>query len=346
MIRHHRLTTAVLALLLPAIGACGNQGTTQPKTSDLLSQQSADRVAIENIIQTSADFDVAFTDDGGELLAQAPSAVSAASGAQSAQMDSTATLPVHWGRWRIPPDQPPTRTVDFLMPPDSGRVLVKINVKYDGWFFVDRTDDGVRNPGKKLLQDKKTRYALFKKIWFHEDGASTDSVFGWRLIALSPGEFTMIDPARQSVHISKVELTGEHSHVTITDPAALLPLGRTPNLLPFFRSGETVKVEASVTNTDTGFDPATYVFLHVPIADQAFPNPRQWQRLLMLDDGTHGDATAGDGVFTAMWTVSNVGRHHVAVDVLNARILQNETDDDYNSTAWGVPYGSYPSLLP
>jgi hypothetical protein len=67
--------------------------------------------------------------------------------------------------------------------------------------------------------------------------------------------------------------------------------------------------------------------------------------MLMYDDGTHGDATPGDGTFTATWTVRDRGRHHIAVDVLNSRCLQNETDDDYNSTTWGIPFVSYPSFL-
>ncbi len=260
--------------------------------------------------------------------------------------DDPATLPVHWGRLRIPPGHPPLRVVEFLIPPGEGRALVKINVKYHGWFFVDRTDDALRNPGRKPLRDQMTRYALFRKVWLHEENAPADSVFGWRLVALSPSEFTMIDPARQTVDISSVTLTGARAHVTITDPSALLSLGRTDELLPLFRVGEEVKMEARVSNTDTGFDPATYVFLHVPIANGPFATPWQRARIRMHDDGTHGDAAAGDGVYTAMWSVANVGRHHIAVDAINSRTLQNETDDDYNSTMWGIPYRSYPALLP
>lgn len=344
MIRHPSLATVLLSLAIPILGGCGPKGALNPEAQNP-SQQSTDRAAIENLIQTSPEFAVAF-DDGGELLGDATTAVATASGSQSAQTDSMAVLPVHWGRWRVPPNHPPARTITFLTPPGSDSALVKINVKYDGLLFVDLTDDGIRNPGKKPLQDQKTRYALFKKIWFHPDSASTDSIFGWRLAALSPSEFTMIDPARQSVQIHSVELTGEHTHLTITDPSALLSLGRTPNLLPLFRARETVTVEASVTNTDHGYQPPTFVYLHVPISDHAFPGPRDWERILMFDDGTHGDAAAGDGVYTAMWTVRDVGRHHIGIDVLNSRCLQNETENDYNSTTWGVPYAAFPSFLP
>jgi hypothetical protein len=334
-----------LAAVLPTfailtLGGCGSSGTTKPA----MDQQSADRSAIQQLIASSPDFAVSFDDEGG---LDGSAAATAPSGALAAGTDSTAIVPTHWGRWRVPPGHPPTLSVTFLEPPDSAHALVKVNVKFDGWFFVDLTDDGVRNPGQKPLLDQKTRYALFKKIWFHPDSTSDDSVFGWRLAAISPIEFTMIDPARQTVAIHSVTLTGEQTHVTITDPATLLSLGpHAAGLLPLFREGETVKVEAAITNTDTGYAPPTFVFLHAPVDEHAFPRPRDWIRILMYDDGTHGDVTAGDGTYTTDWTVANFRRHHIAVDVLNSRCLQNETNDDYNSTTWAVPYAAYPGFLP
>jgi len=337
---HRRLSAALPVLTILFLEGCGATGTVKPA----LTQQSTDRTAIENLVTAAPEFAISFDDDG-ELVGDAPSAVAATSGVQTSQTDSTAILPVRWGRWRVPPHHPPVRTVTFLTPPDSNQALVKVNVKFDGWFFVDLTDDGMRNPGKKPLLDQKTRYALFKKVWFHADSASDDSTFGWRLVAVSPIEFTMIDPGRQTVNIHSVTLTGEHTHVTITDPATLLSLGRTAGLLPLFREGETVKVEAAVTNTDRGYVPPTFVYLHAPIADRQLSGPHDWVRIFMYDDGTHGDVTAGDGTFTADWTVRNLGPHHIAVDVLNSRCLQNQTDDDYNSTTWAVPFASYPNWL-
>jgi len=329
----------VLSILF--LEGCGASNTVKPA----LTQQGADRSAIESLIAAAPEFAISF-DDNGELNGDASAAVAASSGAQTAQTDSTAIVAVHWGRWRVPPNHPPVRTVTFLTPPDSNHALVKVNVKFDGWFFVDLTDDGIRNPGQKLLQDEKTRYALFRKIWFHPDSTSDDSVFGWRLAAVSPIEFTMIDPARQTVAIHSVTLTGAQAHVTITDPSTLLSLGHSTGLLPLFREGETVKVEAAVTNTDQGYVPPTFVYLHAPIEEHAFPGPRDWIRIFMYDDGTHGDTTAGDGTYTAEWTVGAFRRHHIAVDVLNSRCLQNETNDDYNSTTWAIPYESYPGFLP
>ena len=334
------LSAALPLLTILCIQGCGSNGTVKPGTTG----QSADRAAIESLIATAPEFEISYDDDG-ELLGDATTAMAVKTGAQTSQTDSTAVLPVRWGRWRIPPGHPPVRTITFLTPPDSNRALVKVNVKFDGWFFVDLTDDGIRNPGKKPLLDQKTRYALFKKIWFHPDSTSDDSLFGWRLVAVSPVEFTMIDPARQSVTIHSVTLTGERTHITIGDPATLLSLGHSAGLLPLFRRGETVKVEAAVTNTDHGYAPPTFVYLHVPISDRAFLGPFDRIRILMFDDGTHGDTTAGDGTYTATWEVQNRWWNHIAVDVLNSRCLQNQTNDDYNSTTWAVPFVAYPSWL-
>jgi len=332
-----------LALVLPVFSilyleGCSTNGTTKPT----LTEQSADKASIEGLIAADPQFAISF-DDGGDAPADGAASLNSA---QTPQTDSTAVIPPHWGRWRVPPNHPPVRTVTFLTPPDSNKALVKVNVKFDGWFLVDLTDDGILNPGKKPLRDQKTRYALFRKIWFHPDSTSDDSIFGWRLIAVSPIEFTMIDPSRQTVALHSVTLTGEQTHVTITDPATLLSLHRGTGLLPLFREGETVKVEAAVTNTDHGYAPPTFVFLHAPLAEHAFPGARDWIRILMYDDGTHGDVTAGDGTFTAAWVVPRFWLHHIAVDVLNSRCLQNETNDDYNSTTWAVPYAAYPAFLP
>ncbi len=348
-----RSTSYATAFLVIALTAgCGTENSvTKPSTTAGPTGQQADRASIEALIASSPEFDITFTDDEGELLGSASVASPTTGGLAVAATDSGdvgATSPVHWGRLRRPLDHPPVRTVEFLTPPESLRALVRVNVKFDGWFFVDRTDDGIRNPGKKPLRDQLTRYALFKKIWFRPDSTGDDSLYGWRLIAISPTAFTMIDPAAQTVNITSVKFTGANSQITITDPSDLLSLRlrRPEDLLPLFQAGDEVKVEAAVTNTDTGFDPSTFVYLHVPISDAFCPGPRERIRIRMRDNGQNGDAVAGDGIYTVIWTVRDRGIHYATVDVINARTLQNETDDDYNSTEWGIPYVSFPRFLP
>lgn len=338
MTRHHIASVLVISWGLWIVG-CG-QNPSRPGDDS-----SADRAAIMRAVAMAPELAVDFSDDAGELLGSAePAAPSSTPGVLLAPADTgiSASAPIHWGRRRVPSDRPPQRIVDFILPPDSGRAVVRVTVRFDGWLFVDRTDDGLRNPGKKPVRDQATRTALFRKVWFHPDSASTDSIFGWRLVALSPVRFTMTDPARQTVEIQAVTVTAPSGTTTISDPTSLLSLrGGNPSL-PVVRPGETVKVEATVTNTDHSYRPSEFVYLHVPINARPFPGPFDRVRLRMRDDGSGGDATAGDGIYTAQWAVQDVGRHHLAVDVMSARTLQTETGDDYNSTTWGAPYASYP----
>lgn len=304
-----------------------------------------DRAAIVRAVESAPELDVDFSDDAGELLGSADPAASVASGPLLAPADTgvAADAPIRWGRRRIPSDRPSRRMIDFLIPPDSGRALVRVTVRFDGWLFVDRTDDALRNPGKKPIRDEATRVALVRKVWFHPDPSASDSVYGWRIVALSPVRFTMTDPARQTVEVHSITITTAGGRTTITDPSALLALhGGTPGIAAV-RRGETAKVEAAVTNIDRSYRPAEFVYLHVPINERPFPGPFDRARIRMRDDGAEGDAAAGDGIYTVLWKVQDVGRHHLAVDVLNARTLQTEAGDDYNSTTWGVPYASYPA---
>jgi hypothetical protein len=343
--RRHRFAAVLVIGWGIWVAGCGGKNPSLPESG-----AAADRAAIQRAIALAPELAVDFSDDAGELLGTAETAAprGTSAGALLAPADShitTATSPIHWGRRRVPSDRPPTLSIEFVQPPDSGRALVRITVRFDGWLFVDRTDDGLRNPGKKPLRDQATRLAMFRKVWFHADSASADSFYGWRLVALSPAEFTLTQRSRQTVTIHSVTLMSPRGKTTVTDPAALFGMRDGVNPLPAFRFGETVKVEARVTNSDTGYRPSEFVYLHVPINQRLSPGPFDRVRMRMSDDGTNGDASAGDGVYTAQWSVQDVGRHHLAVDVLNARSLQNETEDDYNSTTWGILYESYPTLL-
>jgi hypothetical protein len=336
-------------LALSVLAGCGQNDPTSPKNAGTDPATSADRSQIEALIESAPELDFTFTDDEGAAWGEATTATATTSSSLASPADSgvgDATRPVFWARIRRPADSPPVRTVEFLEPPADNKALVKINVKFDGLFLVDRTDDGIRNPGRKPLRDELTRYALFRKVWFHPMGVDTDSVFVWRLVAISPTEFRMTDPAKQTVGIESVRFTGPNTDLEITDPAVLLRLRGDANRLPVFHGGEEVKVEAKVTNTDTGFDPPTFVYLHVPTSSSICPGPLERRRIRLRDNGTNGDVTAGDGIFTAIWTVRDAGVHHAAIDVINSRTLQNETDDDYNSTTWGIPYVAIPSWMP
>lgn len=342
MARHHLAPVFLVTFIALAWTAGCGQNPAAPGAGS-----GEDRAQILRAVAAAPELAMDFSDDDGELLGTAtPAAPTGTTGTVLAPADTilTATTPIHWGRRRIPRDRPPQRIVEFVLPPDSGRAIVRVTVRFDGWFFVDTTDDSLRNPGKKPLRDEAVCTALFRKIWFHPDSTARDSVFGWRLVALSPVHFHMTDPSRQTVEIRSVSVITPSGTTTISDPSAPLALRGTGATVPITKPGETVRVEAAITNTDHAYRPSEFVYIHVPINTRPFPGPFDRVRIRMHDDGTEGDRAANDGIYTVQWTVQDVGRHHVAVDVLNARTLQNETQDDYNATTWGVPYASYPAL--
>ncbi len=148
---------------------------------------------------------------------------------------------------------------------------------------------------------------------------------------ISPREMKLTDTSKQKVFIDRLRVIRVSSGETVFDintPDQLLARED----LPVFSKGEKVKVMVTVRNIDPTYYPECYVYLH------RFIWALQIARLRMFDDGTRGDEVANDGVFTNTWTIWGPLRQHAAVDVLDSKCLQNETEDDYNSNAWGVPY--------
>ena len=127
---------------------------------------------------------------------------------------------------------------------------------------------------------------------------------------------------------------GDGTVQEITDPAALYQVA---DGLFTVAVGDPVTVTATVDNTTaSGLIPDTFLFAHL-----------DHRRTRMFDDGTHGDAIAGDGVFTAQVTVGpQRGRNRLVVDALDSLTLQNQNDDDYNANRWIVPLRvTKPSLV-
>ncbi|RMF87606.1 MAG: hypothetical protein D6739_01390 [Nitrospirae bacterium] len=312
-----------LALALPALllaAACGGGG------SSGLADTAAPATAEDDAAVATASLDDAV---GGEALladdllddlapdgAVYPEGVAASSVGSAAEVEPAppvglATLPVAWGRRRIGPVE---RAVQIEQQGDVAHVTVVSQVH--GRLYVDRSDDGVRNPGSKPFAHTVRRLATFER-----DAA------GWHLAAISPAEVQMAEAERQVVHIEEVAATvGDTVVARITDPAEELPL---PGGLPTLEPGEEVVVTAKVSH-DPGspWSPETFVFLH-----------HGGHRDPMVDDGTGADAVAGDGVYTAAYTVAGrLGRRLAVVDALDAACLQNETEDDYAAHGWAIPY--------
>jgi hypothetical protein len=251
-------------------------------------------------------------------------------GADLDAADGRATLPVAWGR---KPTGPARRRVDTFYP-DRNHAESAITTWLDGRLYVDRSDDGVRNPGVKPIADQWQRTARFVRT---EEGDPE-----WRLTALTPGRISMQARDRQSVYIRHLRIwIDEEPVLEVDDPSAFL---RFPDGLPFAAPGSRLRVEAAVGNHDQEWQPAQWAYLHLHGALEpdavAAGDPRPFaRRYRMADDGTHGDRVAEDGIYTlAIEVPGETPLARLLVDVIAAQTLMTEFGDDYNSVAWGVPF--------
>ena len=227
------------------------------------------------------------------------------------------TAPTFWGRLRVVRGGPrPVYHRDVTITGDTARV--EHDITFEGLLLVDTSADGMFNPTSKPLADRMTQHAVLVR-----DGARPH---GWRVVALSPQEWTVVDPSRETVAVTDIQVyRNDTLLVEVTDPAALLDA---TNRIPRFRLGDTVRVAATVENTSgSGFTPASFVFLHVRHADRLSTS---WRRVPMAEQS--------DGTFERSWIVRRTGIDRFAVDALDAATLLLGTADNYRASEVAIPY--------
>ena len=227
------------------------------------------------------------------------------------------TAPTFWGRLRVVPGGPrPIYHRDVTIQGDTARV--EHDITFDGLFLVDTSADGVFNPTAKPLADQMTQHAVLVR--------DHTRPHGWRVVALSPQDWTVVDPSRQTVAVTDVHVyRNDTLLVEVTDPSAPFDVA---SRIPRFRMGDTVKVVAAVTNgTGSGFTPASFVFLHVRHADRFGTS---WRRVPMVDNG--------DGTYQRSWIVRRTGIDRFVVDALDSATLLLGTADNYRANEIAIPY--------
>ena len=262
-----------------------------------------------------------FADDFGQ--AGATEGASTSSDAITGATASRVTAPRLWGRRR---GVPVRRQITVEVDEEAGTAVAWKEIDFDGRFLLDITDDGQLNPTEKPLQETLRQHAEFERLE-REQVDERGRRRRWRLVKVSPAEFSMMDVAKQTVAISQVtiEVNGEIL-ADITDPSAPLDVERG---LPKLRRGDEVTVTAHVTNENVQNTPPTFVFLHL---FHASPNARLWLRLPMEEvDGE-------PGVYQRSWTVRQTGRERIAVDAIDAETFTTQSEDDYRANIWGIPY--------
>ena len=217
----------------------------------------------------------------------------------------TATLPVGW--YRALTYFQRHVTVAVTSPYTKADVYVKDDVR--GTMYIDRSQNGAWDPGSKPFAVWRERYATFER-------ANADSP--WYLSAIGIANYNCQDPAKQTVNLTSVRVVSSDGFdKTYADPKTPIPLDE----LPDFGAGVSLTVTAVASNVSTaGWTPVSFGFMHHDLV-----------RENMTDKGNQ--------TYEKSYTVgTRVGVHHGGVDILDAGTLQNQTEDDYNGNAWGLPY--------
>ncbi|HYK81702.1 MAG TPA: hypothetical protein VEU55_01035 [Gemmatimonadales bacterium] len=297
------LLLGAAALTAVATGACSAPGTAPLTPSD--------QVLLAERAQLAAMVDSDFGSAGA--AATAPPTLSGS----TVTVTPADTAPSFWGRLRVVPGGPrPIYHRDVTIQGDTAKV--EHDITFAGVFLVDTSADGVFNPTAKPLADRMTQRSVLVR--------HAALLHGWRVVELSPQDWTVVDPTRQSVAVTDVKVyRNDTLLVEITDPTALVDV---TTHIPRFRLGDTVKVVAAATNTThSGFTPPTFVFLHVRHAD---PLVTTWRRVQMADNG--------DGTYQRSWIARRTGIDRFVVDALDAATLLLGTPDNYRANEVGIPY--------
>ncbi|HTR20952.1 MAG TPA: hypothetical protein VMH88_08875 [Gemmatimonadales bacterium] len=298
--RHWTGATVVIAALI-GVG-CSDAGTSASTDQTMVSAAFQDQIGAMGDMDFGASGAVATA-----TLAGSPSAILA----------DTAIVPGFWGRERVVPGGPrPILTKDIVVQGDTA--WVTRGAQYQGIFLTDTSDDGVFNPTSKPLADGAAQKAVLVR--------RSGERHGWKLVSLSPVDWTTTAEDRRTVAIQQVQVYRNGAlKLQIDNPDSLFDVDTS---CPHFHVGDTVTVVAQVGNTTGGdFTPATFVFLHVRHAD---PNDVDWRRVKMNDQG--------DGTWKRTFIVRHSGRDRLIVDALDAATIVLGTPDNYRANEWGIPY--------
>jgi hypothetical protein len=221
--------------------------------------------------------------------------------------EDEATPPVFW--YRAPTYGTPEVWVHF---PDPSNAEVLVNYYIKGTMYVDRTQDGTFNPGEKDFD-----------LTFIKEGRFIKQNDEWVLTHITPGEFRLTE-GDQTVEIESVKIESTNFNRTYTDPQEMIPLGE----LPHFQPGDEVTVTVTATNQSDKWTPECFAYIH-----------HDWWREPM----TNTEAET----YVKKYTIGSEERvHHGCADVLDAQTLMTESGDDYNGSAWAMPYlvGNVPTI--
>lgn len=230
-------------------------------------------------------------------------------------------LPEAWWRELTGVGQP---TVLFENDPVTGVCTLTVQRPLIAELNIDVVWDGQLAPGTKDIEAVRTRRVVVVKT-----GDTSAPYGGWAVSAVTPAEFTLSSGIEQEVFVQSMALYAEDSLVWECDsPDEFFQI---PGGLPSVEFGSLCRLEVTVLHSNPVETPPYFVYVHGPLPT--------WQRHLMYDNGTMGDLVADDGVYTYEWYAEDtIEPRVIAADVIDADTFADQTEQDYDSGAWSMPY--------
>ncbi|NLP04658.1 hypothetical protein GX411_01730 [Candidatus Fermentibacteria bacterium] len=230
-------------------------------------------------------------------------------------------LPEAWWRELTGLGQP---TVVFENDPATGVCTLTVNRPLIAELNIDVVWDGQLTPGTKDIDVLRTRRVVVVKT-----GDSSDPYGGWAVSAVTPAEFVLNSDIEQEVFIQSMAFYMSDS--LIWECGSPEDFYAVPGDLPVVQFGSLCRLEATVLHTNPVETPPYFVYVHGPLP--------AWQRHLMYDNGTMGDLVADDGIYTYEWYAEDtIDPRVIAADVIDADTFADQTEQDYDSGAWSIPY--------
>ncbi len=161
-----------------------------------------------------------------------------------------------------------------------------------------------------------------------EKNVNETSFGGWRIISATPSEH-MLANEEQEVFITSMRLYKNDELIwECTDPSDFYKID---SELPVLSEGDFIRMETTIDHLNPVYEPEYFVVAHGPLSGHS--------RHIMYDNGLYGDEVAEDGIFSYEWYVEYTGHHQrIAVDVIDADTFEDQTEEDYDSAAWGIHF--------
>jgi len=228
-------------------------------------------------------------------------------------------VPEFWYRQLV---NEPTRQIIIENDPVADVCTVTVIHNLCAELIIDTVWNGVFEPGSKAISDTRYTRLIVEKI------PDETQYGGWRIVSVTPAEH-MLAVGEQEVFVSSITIYKDDQLIwSCTDPGQFY---RVDSELPELSEGDFVRMEATVEHLNPMYSPPFFVIAHGPLSGH--------NRHLMYDNGLYGDETAGDGIFTYQWYVEYTGHHQrIAVDVIDADTFADQTEQDYDSGAWGIHF--------